>query len=625
LFFPKTNENAIMLRYRFVNKNVDIGNPFCILRKLKLIMKLIMKFARDYPGQSLVVLIALISAGIVQGIGLTAMLPLLEKAINLSNSSVTASVSSGIGNFINSALISVGVTPSIGSLLVVILIGTILKSSLVLFANRKIGYTVAHVATDLRLSLLRSLLATRWSYFLDQQVGSLANAAGTEVMRSAKAYLLAVSAIATAIQTFAYFGVALLVSWKITLIFMFGGVLIVLSLSTLVQKAKRAGKKQTRLLQSLLARLSDSLQSLKAFKSMGRENLTGELLSTNTLKLNKALRKQVLSKAVMRGIQEPLTSLLVISGLYIMLVPLHMDLPEAVLLIFLMSRMLKQSGKVQQQYQDMMVSESAYWSLQNKIISAQKQREPVGGEQKATLEQGILVDQVCFGYTEKEILTDVSLELPYGTFTSLVGPSGAGKTTLVDLITGLFEPTGGRILIDGIPLQELNLRSWRHMIGYVPQDTILLHDTIFTNVTLGEPSRTGEDVEYALRAAGAWDFVLGMDEGVKTVVGERGTKLSGGQRQRIAIARALIHRPRLLILDEATSALDPETETAICQTLKGLRGQLTMLAISHQTALVEVSDRVFRISGGGISPVLSLTDLHEAEIEPVGNLTEKSF
>ena len=477
-------------------------------------MKLMIKFARDYPGQTVVVLLALITAGIVQGIGLTAMLPLLQKAINLSNPEAASSTTtSGIENFINSALQSLGVTPTIGSLLIVILIVTILKSLLVLFANRKVGYTVAHVATDLRLSLLRSLLATRWSYFLDQQVGSLANAAGTEVMRSAKAYLLAVSAIATAIQTFAYFGVALLVSWKITLIFMLGGVLIVLSLSALVQKAKRAGKKQTRLLQSLLARLSDSLQSLKAFKSMGRENLTGELLSTNTLKLNKALRKQVLSKAVMRGIQEPLTSLLVISGLYIMLVPLHMDLPETVLLIFLMSRMLKQSSKVQQQYQEMMVSESAYWSLQNKIVTAQKQKEPTGGERQATLEQGIFVDRVCFGYTEKEILTNVSLELPCGTFTSLVGPSGAGKTTLVDLITGLFEPTGGRILIDGIPLQELNLRSWRHMIGYVPQDTILLHDTIFTNVTLGEPSRTIEDVEYALRAAGAWDFVLGMDRG----------------------------------------------------------------------------------------------------------------
>ena len=588
-------------------------------------MKLIMKFARDYPGQTLVVLIALVSAGIVQGIGLTAMLPLMQKAIHLSNPDIPAAASSDIGDFINSTMLSVGITPTIGSLLVVILAGTILKSFLILLANRKVGYTVAHVATDLRLSLLRSLLATRWGYFLEQQVGSLANAAGSEVMRSAGAYLKAVSVIAISIQTLAYFSVAVLVSWKITLVFMLGGSLIVLALSTLVKRAKRAGRKQTRLLQALLARLSDSFQSLKAFKSMGRQNLTGELLSANTLKLNKALRKQVLNKAVMRGIQEPLMSLMIYGGLYVILVPLHMDLPKGILLIFLMSRMLKQSGKVQQGYQDMVISESAYWSLQNKIVTAQKHKEPTGGERKATLERGILIDQVSFGYTEKEILTNVSLELPAGTFTSLVGPSGAGKTTLVDLISGLFEPTRGRVLIDEIPLTELDLRSWRHLIGYVPQDTILLNDTIFTNVTLGEPSRTIEDVEYALRAAGAWDFVLGMDRGVKTVVGERGTKLSGGQRQRIAIARALIHRPRLLILDEATSALDPETETAICQTLKGLRGQLTMLAISHQTALVEVSDRVFKISGGGISPVSSLTDLHEVEKEPADNLTEKSF
>lgn len=577
-------------------------------------MKLMMKFARDYPGQTLVALIALISAGIVQGIGLTAMLPLLQKAINLSNPEPVASAAgSDIGNFINSALLSVSITPTIGSLLIVILIGTILKSLLILLADRKVGYTVAHVATDLRLSLLRALLATRWGYFLDQQVGSMANAAGTEVMRSARAYLQATNTIALMIQTFAYFLVALLVSWKITLLYMMGGALIVLFLSSLVNKAKRAGRKQTRLLQSLLAHLSDSLQSLKAFKSMGRENLTSELLSTNTLKLNKVLRKQVLTKAIMRGIQEPLMTLMVIVGLYVMLVPLHMDLPKGILLIFLMSRMLKQSGKVQRMYQDMVISESAYWSLQKKIVTAQKQQEPTGGERKATLDQGILVDQVCFGYTEKEILTNVSLELPCGTFTSLVGPSGAGKTTLVDLITGLFEPTQGRILIDGIPLQELDLRSWRHMIGYVPQDTILLHDTIFTNVTLGEPSRTIENVESALRAAGAWNFVLGMTDGVQTVVGERGAKLSGGQRQRIAIARALIHQPKLLILDEATSALDPETETAICQTLKGLRGQLTLLAISHQTALVEVSDRVFQVSGGTIAPVSSLTSLHEAE------------
>lgn len=252
--------------------------------------------------------------------------------------------------------------------------------------------------------------------------------------------------------------------------------------------------------------------------------------------------------------------------------------------------------------------ESAYWSLQEKISKAQQNQEHPGGNISATLEQGISINNVDFGYNEKMILKNVSLEIPSRTFTSIIGPSGAGKTTLIDLITGFFQPVHGQVLVDGTPLPKIKLQSWRRMIGYVPQDTILLHDTVFINVTLGEPSLSLEDAEYALKAAGVWDFVSSMPEGIHTTVGERGTKLSGGQRQRIAIARALAHRPQLLILDEATSALDPETESAICQTLDELRGTLTMLAISHQTALVEVADRVFKISDGNITQIPAQND-----------------
>jgi ATP-binding cassette subfamily C protein len=152
------------------------------------------------------------------------------------------------------------------------------------------------------------------------------------------------------------------------------------------------------------------------------------------------------------------------------------------------------------------------------------------------------------------------------------------------------------------------------MIGYVPQDTILLHDSILNNVTLGDKSLTSEDVETALKAAGAWDFIKEMPAGIDTTVGERGTKLSGGQRQRIAIARALVHKPQLLILDEATSALDPKTEASICQTLKALRGQLTVLAISHQSALVEVADRVFQISAGKIEQIPNRADIDQPAV-----------
>jgi len=547
---------------------------------------------------------ALVLAGIVEGVGLTALLPLLQKAINIPAATMAEpAASSDIGNFINSILSFFGIPSTVGSLLTVIMVGVFFRSLLILLADRKVGYTVAHVATDLRLDLLRALLSTRWGYFLNQQVGSMANAAGTEVMRASSAYLHGSIAIAMTIQASAYFMVALLVSWQTTLIFMTSASLILYFLFNMVRRAKSAGKKQTRLLQSLLARLSDSLQSLKAFKAMGRENLADELLSSDTLKLNKALRKQVFSKAMLRGIQEPMMTLLVIVGLYIMLVPLGMALPKVMVLIFLMARMLTQAGKVQRKYQEMVICESAYWSLQEKINAARQQAEPTGGNIKATLERGITIDQVNFGYGDQLILSDISLEIPCQTFTSIVGPSGSGKTTLVDLITGFFQPLQGEVMIDGTPLPEIDLRSWRRMIGYVPQDTILLHDSVFTNVTLGEPSLSLEDAEYALKAAGVWDFVSNMPEGIYTTVGERGTKLSGGQRQRIAIARAMIHRPQLLILDEATSALDPETEASICKTLVELRGQLTILAISHQTALVNVADRVFQITDGNITLV----------------------
>ncbi len=250
----------------------------------------------------------------------------------------------------------------------------------------------------------------------------MANAAGTEVMRASKAYLHASTALAFAIQAVAYFIVALFVSWKTTLIFMTAASLVLLLLRRMVNRAKKAGRKQTRLLQSLLARLSDSLQSLKAFKSMGRENLADELLSTDTLKLNKALRKQVFSKAALRGIQEPLMTLLVIIGLYLMLVNLGMDLPKVMVLIFLMARMLTQVGKVQRKYQEMAICESAYWSLQDKIVKARQHNEPAGGQKEATLESGIKLEHVDFGYGEKLVLKDVIVEIPSRTFTSYRRP-----------------------------------------------------------------------------------------------------------------------------------------------------------------------------------------------------------
>jgi ATP-binding cassette subfamily C protein len=178
------------------------------------------------------------------------------------------------------------------------------------------------------------------------------------------------------------------------------------------------------------------------------------------------------------------------------------------------------------------------------------------------------------------------------------GESGSGKTTLADLIVGLHRPEEGRVLVDGRPLEELNLPSWRRAIGYVPQEMLLFTESVFLNVTLGDPTFSEKDAEDALRLAGAWDFVQEKADGLHHPMGHSGALLSGGQRQRIALARALVGRPALLILDEVTTALDPQTELEICDTLRTLAGKVTILSISHQTAMREAADQVILMKDG---------------------------
>ena len=197
--------------------------------------------------------------------------------------------------------------------------------------------------------------------------------------------------------------------------------------------------------------------------------------------------------------------------------------------------------------------------------------------------------------------------IPARKLTVIVGPSGVGKTTIADLIIGLIRPQVGEVWISDMSMKDINIKVWRGMIGYVPQNLFMFHESIFTNVTLGDERLTKADVEGALRAGGAWDFVASLAEKMDTVIGEQGAKLSGGQRQRIGIARALVLKPKFLILDEATTGLDRETEAGICDTLEQLRANLTILAISHQSAMVEKADLVYRLGDGIIEQLHSVS------------------
>jgi ATP-binding cassette subfamily C protein len=488
---------------------------------------------------------------------------------------------------------------------------------MMLLAKKQLGYTAAHVVTDLRLELLRALMVSRWQYFLKQPLGSLANAMATETGRASKAYQSGVLMTTEFLQASVYFLMAFLVSWKATILSLTAGFVILYLVKRFIKKARHAGIRQTELLKSLLALLTDTLQSIKPLKAMARENVFNLLLEKKTKRLNKALQKQVLNKELLKAFHEILMSVFLAAGIYILLIQWQMSIANALVLVFLVSRLLKRLNKLQERYQEMIIFESGYWSLNDTIKSAQKEREESEGSLEPVLTQAIHTENVDFAYDDHHVLREVSLSFPVGQITTIIGPSGSGKTTLVDLVTGMLRPQQGVVWIDDLPLARIDLKSWRRMIGYIPQETILLHDTVLNNVTLGDPALSETDAQEALRAAGAWEFVNAMPLAMQSIVGERGGKLSGGQRQRIAIARALVHKPKLLILDEATSGLDPESESAVCDTLQQLRGALTILAISHQAALVKIADKAYHIEDGRILQTENTTELerHPANID----------
>jgi ATP-binding cassette, subfamily C, bacterial len=569
-------------------------------------MRLFLSFTRQYPWQTLLTLAAISFAGIAEGFGISALLPLLNTIFNQrTRSGETTEANGKLSNLLDEltqkALNYVGLEPDVTILLALFVGFIVLKCILLYLANKQIGFTVVMIATDLRLALLKALFSSKWEYFVRQPIGRLTNAVATEASRASAAFNFGARLSALVVEASVYSTLAFLVSWKATLVALGAGAIIILLLRRLVQKNRRAGKKQTQHTQSLIVQMTDVLLSIKPLKAMARENQSDMVLTETTHRLNRALQKQVLSKAALGSFQEPILTLLLVLLLYAALIYWNQPLTTMIAMVYFIGKILKQIEKLQKDYMSLVEFESAYFSLIFKIEEAQNAREVLRGDIEPQFKNLIRIESLSFSYDQTPVLNDVSLEIPAGCFVALQGPSGSGKTTIADMLIGLLRPQKGDIWIDSIPLPQIDIQRWRQMIGYVPQENLLMHDTIMANVTLGEKTLSESDVENALRAAGAWEFVLKFPKGIRTIVGERGSMVSGGQRQRIAIARALVKRPKLLILDEATTALDPETEREICQTLQQLAGKVAILAISHQTAFLEAAGWAYQVRDGKVT------------------------
>ena len=549
-------------------------------------------FFAAYPLRSTLVLLALTIAALAEGVGIGALLPLISLLIDSEGNGSTLAI------YVEQVFALVGLEVSLAGLLTLIVVAMVLKSLLTLLAMAQVGYSAAHVAMDLRLTFIRALLEARWMYFVDRRSGDLASAVSVEPTRASAAYVSSCRVIAGGIQLLVYLALSVTISWEVSVVALVVGAIGMVALNRLVAMSRLGGENQTQLQKSFMTRLLQGLDGMKPLKAMAREGSMGPLMEGDIKGLNHAQRTIIVMREALRESHEVIRAFAVAGGLYVFVAVWAQPTDSLLVLALLFVRILQKVSQLQSQYQLAAINQPAFVFLRSMIAAAEDAREPDQGGSPPRLMSAISLRDVSFSYGCEKILDGVSMTLPAGALIAFVGPSGAGKTTVADLVIGLLRPQQGDIWIDDLPMADIDSKAWRGMIGYVPQETFLFHASVMANVTLGDEDISRTEVETALRRAEAWAFVAALPDGMDTVVGERGARLSGGQRQRIAIAQALIHNPTLLILDEVTTSLDPEAEAGIVTTIRQLAGKVTVLSISHQPAMMAAADIVYRLEQG---------------------------
>jgi len=373
----------------------------------------------------------------------------------------------------------------------------------------------------------------------------------------------------------------------------------------LVRRLRRADRGVLNLAGEVAAHIQETLGGIRLVKASAAEDFERDRFRA----LTRAYYKQFVRAERLRALAGPLTETMAALGTVVLLwygsrmVLVEQALEGAAFMGFLVLSLrlyspVKWLSRFPSTVQPGLAAAERLFEFLDTPI---EMRDPPDAREFTGFRERIRFEGVGFAYVPgKPVLEDISFEVKPGEVVALVGPSGAGKTTLVDLIARFYDPTVGRITVDGVDLREFSLRSLRSHLGIVTQDTVLFHDTVRANIAYGLGDVPQEAIERAARAARAHDFIMQLPEGYDTVVGERGTRLSGGQRQRLAIARAILRDPPILIFDEATSALDSESELLVQQAIEQLLAGRTVFVIAHRLSTIRRADQILVMEAGRI-------------------------
>ena len=508
-----------------------------------------------------------------------------------------------------------GVDFTLGNVLAVIAVTFLLKGLFMFLSLAFIAIYKGQLSITLMKALYRDSMLVRYSYFSQKNAGQFLSLIKDQVPRAIQAFAHLATLFNHTINSIVYLGLAMWIAWQFGLMAIAVGIFVLMILRTLREYAHRLSVKtanENGLLSNLLIQ---ALQAVKYLKATDQLDGKGKNINDSIENLNNYQIRTSVALAGSDAMREPLIVMCILFIIYIQVVVMGQLLGPIMVALVLFYRGLNSVLSIQGHLQRVMEFIGSMDLVDKESRLLKKNQEESGAVLVDGFSEKIKMEGVFFSYGKnKEFsLSDINISISALTSTAIVGRSGSGKSTFADLLTLILRCESGRLVIDGLNSDELDLNRWRSQIGFVSQDNVIFNESIAKNISMQDDAVHSEEtkikIKKAAQSAYISEFIEALPDGYETQVGDRGSNLSGGQRQRIFIARELFRNPKLLILDEATSALDAESERAIQKSMDELRGQTTLIIIAHRLSTIRNVDQVLVLDNGTVIETGTFNDL----------------
>ena len=555
---------------------------------LKGLFLCIFSFIKEKPFVTSLIIFLFLISSLTEAVGISALLIVLLEFFNLDTSQNQIIIK--INDFFN----FFGIELTLNSMLFVFFI-TIIFKSIIQFSSLYISSLAGlNIAQFVRKNLVEKLISAKYSFLINIPIGKIITHLNDEADKISIFYVKFCRTINYLIQTIVYSGLAILASWKMSFLLVFFGLISSLLLNRFNKIFYIIGQEFLSIKRIFNNNVSNLFTSIKPLKAMGLERFGSSSIENDIKEIKKNMKKYWLFESILLAFQEPFSFIFIvifiISSIEYFGIPAVTALFVAIIFYRLSNRLLNFYNSVRS-LGNFLASVNSIKEIES---TADKEREYYSKRYNIRNVNKIKFENITFKYKKNIIFENVSTTFDLKKILYIEGDSGAGKTTLVDLIIGLNKPDKGIIKLNNQSINNINLLDWRKQIGYASQDPALFDDTILNNLTLMKDYNMKE-IEKILEITFCKDFINKFDKKINTVIGNRGTKISGGQRQRLSIARALIQKPDLLILDEATSELNPDLEKKILAGIIKYKEATGIIIISHNNKNKKLAEKYYKI------------------------------